>query len=58
MGDVLLSSGYIAYLGAMSIAYHEATMKDWDSTCREYEIPCCEEFSFAKILGDPVIIRD
>jgi len=33
-------------------------MKDWDTACREYEIPCSEEFSLAKILGDPVMIRD
>lgn len=58
MGDVLLSSGYIAYLGAVSIAYREATLKDWDTACRGYEIPCSEEFSLAKILGDPVTIRD
>ena len=58
MGDVLLSSGYIAYLGAVSIAYRESTLKIWDTACREMEIPCSDEFSLAKILGDPVKIRD
>ncbi|XP_073386521.1 uncharacterized protein [Physcomitrium patens] len=58
LGDVLLSSGYIAYLGAVSMAYREPILKDWDIALREREIPCSEEFSLSKILGDPVTIRD
>jgi dynein heavy chain len=57
-GDVLLSSGYIAYLGAVSIAYRESTLMIWDAACRKLEIPCSKEFSLSKILGDPVKIRD
>ena len=58
MGDVLLSSGYITYLGAVSIAYRDSTLKAWDTACREMEIPCSEHFSLSRILGDPVKIRD
>ena len=58
LGDVLLSSGYIAYLGAVSLSYRESTLKDWDKACRSKKIPCSDVFSLAKILGNPVLIRD
>ena len=58
LGDVLLSSGYIAYLGAVSLSYRESTLKDWDTACRAKQIPCSDVFSLAKILGNPVLIRD
>ena len=56
-GDVLLSSGCIAYLGAFSSQYREQTIKAWIGLCREKEIACDPNYSLVKILGDQALIR-
>jgi len=35
LGDVLLSSGYIAYLGAVNLGYRQTALKHWEKVCRE-----------------------
>ena len=57
-GDVLLSSGSIAYLGAFSASYREVTTAQWISLCKEKEITCDDKYSLVKILGDQVKIRE
>ncbi|OAE31694.1 hypothetical protein AXG93_3384s1680 [Marchantia polymorpha subsp. ruderalis] len=57
-GDTLLASGYIAYLGPVTLNYREKLLKGWSTVCKEYFIPCSEEFVLSKILGNPVTIRD
>jgi len=44
-GDVLISSGMIAYLGAFTSTYRESLSKDWVSKCLEKEIPNSGAFS-------------
>ena len=80
-GDVLISSGVIAYLGAFTSAYRLVTItcvhvctvhvcmcvctyvcrgecvRDWITVCRRYEVPCSQEFSLSKTLGEPIKIR-
>uniref|UniRef100_A0A8C5TGG8 Dynein axonemal heavy chain 12 n=1 Tax=Malurus cyaneus samueli TaxID=2593467 RepID=A0A8C5TGG8_9PASS len=56
-GDILISAGVIAYLGAFTAGFRQECTKDWSKLCEEKEIPCSESFSLSKILGDPIKIR-
>jgi len=53
-GDVLISSGMIAYLGAFTSVYREELAAMWVLACEEKEIPNGGKFSLEKVLGDPV----
>ncbi|XP_061474275.1 dynein axonemal heavy chain 12 [Rhineura floridana] len=56
-GDVLVSAGVIAYLGAFTAGFRQECAKDWSKLCKEKNIPCSENFSLSKTLGDPIKIR-
>ncbi|EPY81024.1 hypothetical protein CB1_000762017 [Camelus ferus] len=56
-GDVLVSAGVIAYLGPFTSGFRQTCTEDWSVLCKEKKIPCSEEFSLSKTLGDPVKIR-
>ncbi|XP_053383461.1 dynein axonemal heavy chain 3-like [Mercenaria mercenaria] len=56
-GDVLLSSGVVAYLGAFTVDFRNDITQDWLSECKKKEIPCSKIFSLNQTLGDPVKIR-
>ncbi|XP_078413797.1 dynein axonemal heavy chain 3 [Cetorhinus maximus] len=56
-GDVLLSSGTVAYLGAFTVDYRYECQSEWHILCKEKLIPCSDVFSLNAILGDPVKIR-
>ncbi|GCC38553.1 hypothetical protein chiPu_0017068 [Chiloscyllium punctatum] len=56
-GDVLLSSGTVAYLGAFTVDYRHECQSEWQILCKERLIPCSDEFSLSSILGDLVKIR-
>eukprot|EP00798_Chlamydomonas_sp_ICE-L_P008519 gene8518-4817_t len=43
-GDVLLSSGFIAYLGAFTSAYRDEATTEWTKLCKEEKIPCSDTF--------------
>jgi dynein heavy chain len=53
-GDVLISSGMIAYLGAFTSVYREDLAAQWVTLCAEKEIPNSGKFSLERVLGDPV----
>ncbi|XP_053545345.1 dynein axonemal heavy chain 12 [Bombina bombina] len=56
-GDVLVSAGVIAYLGAFTAGFRQECTKDWSKLCKSKSIPCSEDFSLSKTLGDPIKIR-
>ncbi|KAM4829514.1 dynein axonemal heavy chain 3 [Thomomys bottae] len=56
-GDVLLSSGTVAYLGAFTVDYRVQCQEEWLAYCKEKIIPGSAEFSLSNTLGDPVKIR-
>ena len=56
-GDVLLSSGCIAYLGAFTATYREQTTASWVEMGQAGGIPCDPKYSLVKVLGDQVKIR-
>ena len=56
-GDVLVSSGMIAYLGAFTSAFRTQITEEWVSKCVSMKIPSSSTFSLQQVLGDPVKIR-
>ncbi|ORX87075.1 hypothetical protein BCR32DRAFT_215666 [Anaeromyces robustus] len=57
VGDVLVSSGIIAYLGAFTKLYRDECITQWTELCIKKNIPCSEDIKLASILGDPIKIR-
>lgn len=57
-GDVLVSAGVIAYLGAFTKMFRTDTVKRWAAKLKEYKVPCSETIMLSKVLGDPIKIRD
>ncbi|XP_043257418.1 dynein axonemal heavy chain 3 [Colletes gigas] len=57
IGDVLLSSGVVAYLGAFTIEYRNSLIEKWHSSCVEAAIPCGSKFTLIDVLGRQVEIR-
>lgn len=57
IGDVLLASGVVAYLGAFTVDYRISLLQEWHKSCVEMEIPRSSRFSLVEILGEPVEIR-
>lgn len=57
IGDVLLASGMVAYLGAFTVEYRNSLVEQWYTWCKSFAIPCGRSFSLTEILGDPVEIR-
>ena len=58
VGDLMISSGIIAYLGVFTGSYRSSCIDVWVSQLKEKGIPSSSEFSLQKVLGDPVKIRE
>ncbi|XP_063790494.1 dynein axonemal heavy chain 3 isoform X2 [Pseudophryne corroboree] len=56
-GDVLLSSGTVAYLGSFTVDYRQRCQRKWHALCIEKKIPCSNNFVLSTTLGEPVKIR-
>ncbi|CAL8107738.1 unnamed protein product [Calicophoron daubneyi] len=56
-GDVLVSSGVVAYLGAFTSSFRQDQIKEWLQQVVDSHIPCSQPFSLVSTLGDPVEIR-
>ncbi|KAL6119092.1 dnah12 [Pungitius sinensis] len=56
-GDVLISAGVIAYLGAFTAGFRLDCTRSWSKLCQSKNIPSADEFSLSKTLGDPIEIR-
>jgi len=56
-GDVLISAGSIAYLGAFNALYRNQTLDSWTTHCRDMEVPCSANYNFCHVMGDQVKIR-
>lgn len=57
-GDVLLSSGVVAYLGAFTVDFRNDCIAEWVKICQREKIICSENFSVNSTLGEPVKIRE
>nr|XP_051704293.1 dynein axonemal heavy chain 7 isoform X3 [Oryctolagus cuniculus] len=56
-GDILISSGVVAYLGAFTSSYRQNQTKEWTDLCKERDIPCSDDYSLMSTLGEAVTIR-
>jgi dynein heavy chain len=56
-GDVLISSGMIAYLGAFNSVFRDELADAWVKNCEIKKIPNSGAFSLETVLGDAVMIR-
>ena len=56
-GDILISSGVIAYLGAFTQGYRAEIVSKWIKQIQGVNINCNSEFCLSDILGDPIKIR-
>lgn len=57
VGDVLISSGVIAYLGVFINSYRIDCINNWTEMLTQFGIKSSEEFSLQTVLGNPVQIR-
>lgn len=58
VGNILVSSGVVAYLGVFTVTFRQSCITHWVNLLKEKDIPCAEEFRLHHILGDPVAIRN
>ncbi|XP_054640454.1 dynein axonemal heavy chain 1 isoform X2 [Dunckerocampus dactyliophorus] len=56
-GDVLLSAGYVAYLGPFTGEYRAALAEEWLQCFKKLNVPHTDAPSLMTTLGDPVKIR-
>jgi dynein heavy chain len=56
-GDVIISSGIIAYCGPFTAAFRGHIIENWIHECKVKAIPSGKSFSLQSCLGDPVKIR-
>ncbi|KAH8051544.1 1-aminocyclopropane-1-carboxylate synthase [Aureococcus anophagefferens] len=56
-GDILLSSGVIAYLGAFVVQYRDDALSQWKLLLDKFKIPFTDGFTLRSTLGDEVAIR-
>ena len=58
VGDVLLSAGMIAYLGAFTANFRDECIGEWSKMLMGMKIPCAAVFKLTGCLGDQVAIRN
>lgn len=56
-GDLLISSGIIAYLGPFTMDFRSRQIKNWVDEVIENDIVCTKDFQLSATLGKPVDIR-
>ncbi|KAF5272111.1 hypothetical protein FQA39_LY01194 [Lamprigera yunnana] len=57
-GDILMSSGMIAYLSAFNMRWRLHAFSDWLKFVREVNIPVSSTYDFATTLGNELKIQD
>jgi dynein heavy chain len=57
-GDILLSSGVVAYLGAFTVTYRQQCIEGWRQLCLAKGVPCSDGYSLNATLGEPVLVRE
>ncbi|XJO76015.1 hypothetical protein BDV3_006595 [Batrachochytrium dendrobatidis] len=58
IGDILLASGAIAYLGPFTAEYRSLLMREWIGSVLQLKIPHSENTSLWDALGDNVKLRE
>jgi len=58
IGDVMSSSGFVAYLGAFTGEYRQSLVDEWKVDLMKYNVPTTENPTLTNTLGDAVKIRN
>ncbi|KAH9525061.1 Dynein heavy chain 1, axonemal, partial [Bulinus truncatus] len=57
-GDVLLSAGFVAYLGPFTADYRHQMVNEWNKALKDNNVPSSTDPSFLHTMGNPVTIRN
>ncbi len=57
-GDILLSAGLVAYLGAFPCEERNTQVKDWQTKAIELGISSSPDWSLKSVLGNPITIQN
>ncbi|XP_071943674.1 dynein axonemal heavy chain 1-like isoform X2 [Antedon mediterranea] len=57
VGDVLISAGYVAYLGPFTGEYRLSMAEEWIAALDAHHVPHTSDCNFQNTFGDPVKIR-
>ena len=57
VGDVLVSAGSVAYLGAFTAEYRKSMVEEWNALLKANEIPHTPDCTIHTTLSDPVSVR-
>lgn len=57
VGDVLISSAFIAYLGPFTGIYRRNSIAQWHAHCVKESIPCSTVFDLRTVLGNEIDIQ-
>ncbi|XP_031357040.1 dynein heavy chain 6, axonemal isoform X2 [Photinus pyralis] len=57
IGDILISAGCVAYMGAFTSTYRKNLITEWTEKCKLIEIPYSDNYSLVTVLADPYSIR-
>ena len=58
IGDSLVASGFLSYLGPFDSAYRKRILDSWLASLGELKIPGTEDYNFAKFLARPTDVRE
>jgi dynein heavy chain len=56
-GDILISSGIIAYLGPFLARYRKDSVDEWVSLMKAAQVPSSPTFELSVVIGEPVVMR-
>jgi dynein heavy chain len=56
-GNVVVSAGLIAYLGAFTSQYRKLAVRKWVKLCKSRNIPCSNNPALVDTLGEATVIR-
>jgi dynein heavy chain len=58
VGDSIICSGYLAYLGVFIASYRKECSTEWTTLLKKFDITCSYGLSLVSVLGDPVKISE
>ncbi|KAM4749227.1 dynein axonemal heavy chain 2 [Rhinophrynus dorsalis] len=58
VGDCLLASAFLSYMGPFLSSYREGILSIWMKEIREMLVPCSPHFSLTTFLSSPTMVRE
>jgi dynein heavy chain len=58
VGDTIVCSGFLAYLGVFVASYRISCVTEWVNMLAKFQITCTKDLSLVNVLGDPVKIAE